>query len=222
MMPLYRFENGEKSDLSVGKIVCLARNYRKHAEEMESDVSKDPLVFLKPSSSVIFNNDSIVIPDFTSCVHHEVELGVVIRDRCSKVEKQNALDYVLGYSVSIDVTARDIQSIAKENGWPWSIPKGIDTFSPISNLVLKENVSDPNDLSLMLKVNGKIRQKSSTSFMVNKVERIIEFVSGFMTLYPGDLIMTGTPEGVSEIKDGDVVEAFLDKHCYLKVNVSKK
>jgi 2-keto-4-pentenoate hydratase/2-oxohepta-3-ene-1,7-dioic acid hydratase in catechol pathway len=215
----YIFKDGAKKNISVGKIVCLARTYKKHAEEMKSKVPNDPLLFLKPASSVIFDGASIIFPKMSKFLHHEVELGVVIGKKCKNVLSKNALDYVLGYCVTLDITARDIQSIAKKNGWPWSIAKGFDTFAPISNIVLKVKVTDPNNLDILLEVNGEIRQSSNTKNMVFTVEQIIEYVSKIMTLEPGDLIMTGTPEGVDEIKKGDVLEGRLSNLCSLKVDV---
>ena len=157
----------------------------------------------------------------SKCLHHEVELGVVIGRKCKNVSMAEALDYVLGYLLALDITARDIQSEAKEKGWPWSIAKGFDTFAPISEVVLKKEVPDPNNLDLSLKVNGEIRQSSNTRYMIYPVERIIEFISRVMTLERGDLIMTGTPEGVEEIVAGDVTEAKLGNICSLKVNVRR-
>jgi len=215
----YKFKDSSKRDTSVGKIVCLARTYKKHAMEMKSKVPEDPLLFLKPASSVIFDGDSIIFPKMSKCLHHEVELGVIIGEKCKKVSSKNALDYVLGYCVTLDITARDIQSIAKKNGWPWGIAKGFDTFGPISEVVLKEEIANPNNLDLSLKVNGDIRQISNTKNMIFSVEQIIEFISSVMTLEYGDLIMTGTPEGVDEIKKGDVLEAKLGNICSLKVDV---
>jgi 2-keto-4-pentenoate hydratase/2-oxohepta-3-ene-1,7-dioic acid hydratase in catechol pathway len=119
----------------------------------------------------------------------------------------------------LDITARDIQSVAKKNGWPWSIAKGFDTFAPISDIVLKEDTPDPGNLDISLKINGETRQSSNTSYMIYSIERIIEFISGVMTLEPGDLILTGTPEGVGEIVSGDVLEAKLGDICSLEVDV---
>lgn len=215
----YIFEDELRRDISVGKLVCLARTYKKHADEMKTGIPAEPLLFLKPSSSVIFDGESIVYPSMSKCLHHEVELGVVIGKKCKNVSKNNALDYVLGYCVCLDITARDIQSVAKRNGWPWGISKGFDTFAPVSNVVLKEKIVDPNNLDILLKVNGEIKQKSNTRNMVFSVEEIIEFISSIMTLEPGDLIMTGTPEGVGEIQRGDVLEAKLSDMCFLKVDV---
>lgn len=219
IMPSYIFQSKVKEDIKVGKIVCLARTYKKHAEEMKSEISKDPIVFLKPSSSVIFHGGSIVIPEMSKSIHHEVELGVVIGKKCKNVSQNEALDHVLGYLLALDITARDIQSELKKKGWPWSIAKGFDTFAPISNVVLKKDAPNPNKLDISLKVNGELRQSSNTGNMIYSVEEIIEFISHIMTLEPGDLIMTGTPEGVGEIIKNDILEAKLGNICYLKVYV---
>jgi len=215
----YIFDDGVKRNLSIGKLVCLARTYKKHADEMRSKVPDEPLLFLKPASSVIFDGESIVYPSISKCLHHEVELGVVIGKKCKNITKDTALEYVLGYCICLDITARDIQSAAKKNGWPWSIAKGFDTFAPISNIVSKEKCINPNNLDISLKVNGNVRQSSNTKNMVFSVEEIIEFISSIMTLEPGDLIMTGTPEGVGEVHRGDVLEAELGHICFLKVDV---
>ena len=218
-MTNYIFKDRIDRNLSIGKLVCLARTYKKHAQEMKSDIPKEPLLFLKPASSVIFNGDIIKIPKMSKCIHHEVELGIVIGKKCKNVLKKDAMDYVLGYLVALDITARDLQSELKKKGWPWGIAKGFDTFAPISDVVLKEDVSNPQNLDILLKVNKEIRQSSNTSYMIFSIEKIIEFISKIMTLEAGDLIMTGTPEGVGEIVAGDVLEAELGDICSLKVSV---
>jgi len=218
-MTYYVFKDKIEEKIQIGKLVCLARSYRKHAEEMRTNVTEDPLLFLKPASSIIFNGDSILIPKMSKCLHHEVEMGIVIGKKCKNVSQKTSLDYVLGYLVCLDITARDIQDKAKKNSWPWTIAKGFDTFAPISDVVLKDKIKNPNNLDLSLKVNGEIKQSSNTKYMIYSVERIIEFVSSIMTLEKGDLIMTGTPEGVGEIVAGDILEAKLDDYCFLKVDV---
>lgn len=220
-MTNYIFQNYEEK-VNIGKIICLARTYKKHAQEMDSKIPKDPILFLKPESSVIFNNESIVLPKMSNCVHHEIELGVVIGRNGRYISEKDAMDFVLGYLVALDVTARDIQSIAKKNGWPWSISKGFDTFAPISNVVLRSEISNPHNLDLELRINGKLIQKSNTKYMIFSVEKIIEFISKIMTLKKGDLILTGTPEGVGELFENDVIEAKLGEVCYLKVDVKKE
>ena len=221
LMANYIFQNYDEK-LRIGKIICLARTYQKHAQEMKTTTIEDPLLFLKPESSVIFNNDSIIMPKMSSCLHHEVELGVVIGKEGKHITQDMAMSHVLGYLVALDITARDIQSIAKKNGWPWSIAKGFDTFSPISNVVLKDEISNPSDLDIELKVNGVTKQQSNTKYMIFSIERIIEFISTVMTLRRGDLILTGTPEGVGEIVKGDIIEADLGHICFLKVDVKKE
>jgi len=218
-MTNYIFKKENHQYLEVGKIICLARTYKKHAKEMKSKVPKEPLLFLKPSSSVIFDNQNIKKPEMSECLHHEIELGIVISKKCKNISRKHALDYVLGYCVCIDVTARDIQTIAKKNGWPWSISKGFDTFAPIGNIILKDDFINPNDCDLLLKVNGEIRQNSNTKNMVFTIQEIISFISKIMTLERGDLIMTGTPEGVSEIKKDDMIEAYLNGSCEIKTYV---
>jgi 2-keto-4-pentenoate hydratase/2-oxohepta-3-ene-1,7-dioic acid hydratase in catechol pathway len=217
-MKNYRFQNYTKR-VCVGKIICLARTYKEHAREMNTTVTEDPLLFLKPASSVIFNHGTIVIPRMSQCLHHEVELGVIIGKNGRYITEEKALQHVLGYLVALDITARDIQSIAKKNGWPWAIAKGFDTFAPLSDSVLKKRVKNPQNLDLELKINGIITQKANTDQMIYSIERIISFISKIMTLERGDLILTGTPEGVGEIKEGDLLEARLGSFCSLTIDV---
>ena len=218
-MTSYIFKDKKIRNLKIGKLVCLARTYKKHAQEMNSEIPKEPLLFLKPASSVIFNGGTIIIPDMSKSIHHEVELGIVIGKKCKRVLKKDADNFILGYLVGLDITARDIQSEFKKKGWPWGIAKGFDTFAPISDVVLKEKVPNPQNLDISLKINGALKQSSNTSNMIFSVQEIIEFISKIMTLEPGDLILTGTPEGVGEIFSGDVLEADLGDICYLKVTV---
>ncbi|MFA5103187.1 MAG: fumarylacetoacetate hydrolase family protein [Candidatus Thermoplasmatota archaeon] len=220
-MVYYHFQ-GTEPQVRIGKIICLARTYKEHAREMNAVVTEDPLLFLKPTSTVIFNHGTIVIPKRSQCLHHEVELGVIIGKKGKYIKEKDAMSHVLGYLVALDITARDIQAEAKKNGWPWAIAKGFDTFAPLSDAVKKEKVPDPLNLTLSLKINGVVRQHANTSQMIYSLERIISFISQVMTLEPGDLILTGTPEGVGEIKEGDRLEAQLGNLCTLTVDVKKE
>ena len=159
------------------------------------------------------------MPKISKQVHHEVELGIVISKKGKNILKNNAIDHILGYLIGLDITARDIQSNAKKMGWPWGIAKGFDTFTPISNVILRKDIKNPNNLDISLMVNNKYMQKSNTKNMIFSVEEIIEFISDIMTLEPGDLILTGTPEGVNEIKKGDVLKANLNNKINLRVDV---
>ncbi|MBN2600087.1 MAG: fumarylacetoacetate hydrolase family protein [Candidatus Thermoplasmatota archaeon] len=220
-MVYYHFQ-GTEQQVHIGKIICLARTYKDHAREMNAVVTEDPLLFLKPTSTVIFNHGTIVIPKRSQCLHHEVELGVIIGKKGKNIKEKDAMSHVLGYLVALDITARDIQAEAKKNGWPWAIAKGFDTFAPLSDAVKKEKVPDPLNLTLSLKINGVVRQHANTSQMIYSLERIISFISQVMTLEPGDLILTGTPEGVGEIKEADLLEAQLGTLCTLTVDVKKE
>jgi 2-keto-4-pentenoate hydratase/2-oxohepta-3-ene-1,7-dioic acid hydratase in catechol pathway len=220
----YVWIQGERNRrVKVGSIICLAQTYEKHADEMQSRLPVEPVLFLKPASAVIHSGDSIRIPSRSSCIHHEIELGVVIGKQAKKVDAADALDCVLGYLVCLDITARDLQAVAKKTGIPWSIPKGFDTFAPISQMRKKQDIRNPNDLILELACNQSVRQRASTHQLHWTVEEIISFISGIMTLDTGDIIFTGTPEGVGEIHAGDQIDARLyqqdDLLCSLSVDV---
>lgn len=207
-------------DLTIGTIFCIGRNYQKHAEELGNTVPDEPMVFLKPASSIIYDGDSITLPKQSNDVHHEVELVIAIGKRGKNITENKALDYIAGYGIGIDVTARDIQQKAKENRHPWSVAKGFDTFAPISRFVPVQGSTDFGSLELSLAVNGEIRQQGNTSHMIFPVETLIAYLSTIFTLTPGDLIFTGTPEGVSPIKMGDSIMAVLNKNeLQLKVSV---
>jgi len=190
-----------------GKIVCLGRNYVAHAEESGMPVPQEPIVFPKASSAVIGPGDPIVHHKICTRVDHEVELAVVIGDQCRYVRGEDALEKVLGYTVINDVTARDMQKRDIESRNPWFRSKSLDTFCPLGPwIVTSEEIPDPQRLSLECRVNGEVRQHGNTRDMIFPVTQLIEFISAHMTLEPGDIIATGTPEGISPIRPGDVVE----------------
>ena len=217
--PSVHFFDG--TDMAVGKIICLARTYRKHAEEMGDAVKKEPLIFLKPSSTVIHDQEAIVIPKQSSEVHHEVELGIVIKKEGKNISAAHADEHIAGYCLGLDITARDIQQKAKEHGWPWTIAKGFDTFCPLSTVAPSTTVPNPLALTITLAVNGEIRQRSSTSALSLTVGEIVAYVSSLMSLERGDIILTGTPEGVGQITAGDTIEAQIENLLSLTVSVVK-
>lgn len=189
-----------------GKIVCIGWNYRSHVKELESDLPEVPTVFLKPSSCLIGDGDDIVIPEGVTNVQHEVELALVFGKAARSVPESEALSCVSHVAVFNDVSARDMQSKARAEGNSWDLSKGIDTFGPMSAPVPVGNM-DLQDLDLELTVNGEVRQKGNTRNMIFSVPWLISYVSRYMTLEIGDILITGTPEGVSEIRPGDVVVA---------------
>ncbi len=205
--------------LNPTKIVCLGRNYVEHAREMGSDVPKSPVIFLKPPSSLLPPDSRIILPPESSEVHHEVELAVIIGKTGTHIRKEEAMQYVLGYTVFLDITARDLQKEAKKKGLPWTLSKGFDTFAPIGPRIISADELDPHALEIGLKVNGEVRQRSSTSMMIFGIGEIIAYVSSIMTLQEGDIIATGTPSGVGPIEDGDRIEAWIEGIGVLKEDV---
>lgn len=202
---------GLDTDLQINSIFCIGRNYAEHARELKNVIPDKPMVFLKPASAIIYNGGSIVLPHQSKEVHHEVELVVAIGRSGKNIPESEALSYIKGYGIGIDVTARDIQQQAKEKSHPWSVAKGFDTFAPVSNFVDFGKVTDPQNLELQIDVNNETRQSGNTRDMIFPVKTLISYLSTIFTLSPGDLIFTGTPEGVSPIKDGDTIKATLGK-----------
>eukprot|EP00933_Yihiella_yeosuensis_P072898 TRINITY_DN81444_c0_g1_i1.p1 TRINITY_DN81444_c0_g1~~TRINITY_DN81444_c0_g1_i1.p1 ORF type:complete len:221 (-),score=46.83 TRINITY_DN81444_c0_g1_i1:20-649(-) len=172
---------------------------------------KNPVLFLKPTSSYLpLNQGPIRLPASIGVVHHEVELGIVIGDRCKNVPESKALEVVAGYCVALDLTARDLQLAAKEGGLPWTVAKGYDHFTPVGKFIPKEKVKEPNNLNMFCHVNGVEKQRTNTSAMIYNVPFLISHISSIFTLEKGDLILTGTPEGVGPIEAGDTVTGGLE------------
>jgi len=178
---------------------------------MKSEDPMEPVLFLKPPSSLIGDGDSILLPRGIGRIDHEAELAVIIGNRGKNVPVEDALDCIAQVAVFNDVTARDLQATAKKKGLPWTISKGIDTFSPISDSCSVENVEDLQDLDIELRVNGVTRQRGSTSEMIFSVAELVAYISRWMKLEEGDIIATGTPEGVGPIQPGDLIEVVIPK-----------
>jgi len=199
-----------KAPIIPQKIVGLGWNYSEHSKELKS-VDNKPIIFLKPSTSVIGPNDSIKLPKISSQVEHEIELGIVIGKKGKHIGIEEAQDHIAGYTIILDITARDLQWEARKKGDPWDICKGMDTFAPIGPCIVpKEYILNPGNLAMEVKVNGKTKQKSNTRDMIMKPSQVLSYVSEYMTLMPGDIIASGTPEGVGPIKDGDVIDSQIE------------
>ncbi len=212
------FRNGGPT-LRVGKILCIGRNYPDHAREMKADVPTEPVVFLKPATAIVHSGGTVEIPPISNDVHHEVELVVVIGKRGRQIPRSSAFEHVAGYAVGLDMTLRDVQAESKKKGLPWSVAKGFDTSAPVSDAVGKDIIPDPRTLSVSLSVNDKERQRGAIRDMVFPVEVLIEYLSGIFTLEEGDLIYTGTPEGVGPVARGDLLKADLGTLAHLEVSV---
>lgn len=214
--------DSDKIELKPTKIVCVAKNYQAHAHEMHEDVPAEPPIFLKPPSALIGDNGVVILPKQSKRVDHEVELAVIMQSRCHCASAETALTHVLGYTVTVDITARDIQAAAKKKGMPWTIAKGFDTFAPTGPCIIPAANIDPQNLPLWLTVNNSKRQQSTTAHMIHSVTQLIAYISHIMTLEPLDIICTGTPEGVGPLQDGDIVEAGIDGVGILRFRVAQE
>lgn len=187
------------------KIIGIGRNYKKHAEELKNEVPEEPLMFFKPPSSLLRPGGEVVLPEESSRVDYEGELVVVIGERCRRISAGEASRAIFGYSIACDVTARDLQSKDKQ----WTRAKGFDTFCPVGPYVTR--LRDARALRLQLFVNGERRQDGRTSDMIFDIASLIAYASNAMTLEPGDIILTGTPEGVGPLSNGDAVSVQIDE-----------
>jgi 2-keto-4-pentenoate hydratase/2-oxohepta-3-ene-1,7-dioic acid hydratase in catechol pathway len=181
------------------KIVCAGLNYSDHAEEVKMKLPVEPIIFLKPNSSIVGQNDYIVIPDQSKRVEYEAELAVIIKKECKNINLNDAKNYIFGYSCANDITARDLQ---KKDG-QWTRSKSFDTFCPLGPFI--ETDIDPTNLEIKLFLNKELKQHSNTEYMIFGIYHLVSFISSIMTLYPGDIILTGTPPGVGQIKKGDEI-----------------
>jgi len=187
------------------KVVAVGRNYADHAAELGNKVPSKPLIFMKPPSAYITRGQKIEIPLGCEEIHHEIELGVVIRERCSRVGIDQAMHFVGGYCLALDMTARDFQNEAKAKGHPWALAKMFDTSLPVSSFIPIEQIPDPHSLDLWCKVNGETRQQGNTKDMIFNLPTLISFISQYFTLEVGDMVLTGTPAGVGPVKHGDTI-----------------
>ncbi|MDP2965628.1 MAG: fumarylacetoacetate hydrolase family protein [Pelolinea sp.] len=198
------------------KIIAIGRNYPEHAKEHEVEIPEVPMIFLKPPSAIIGPGSTIILPPQSTQVEHESELGVVIARRGRWIKQEDVKNYILGYTIINDVTARDLQ---RRDG-QWSRAKGFDTFCPTGPWI--ETDLDPSDILITCRVNGEIRQLSSTREMVFSIKQLIVYISSVMTLEPGDLILTGTPAGVGRLVDGDKVEIEIEGIGILRNQVKEE
>lgn len=202
-------------DFEFKKVFCLGMNYSDHIKEMNAEIPSYPVFFLKPATAIIRDGDSIILPSISKEVNYEVELAVLIGKEGKRVPLTSAFDHVAGYGIGIDVTLRDIQLAGKKKGYPWTLAKGFDTSAPLSSFVPKEEFKNIYYERISLKVNNVTKQESSPASMIFRIDEIIAYISRFFTLERGDVIFTGTPQGVGLLQDGDIVEAVLGNYVSL-------
>uniref|UniRef100_A0A3Q2Z5F6 Oxaloacetate tautomerase FAHD1, mitochondrial n=2 Tax=Hippocampus comes TaxID=109280 RepID=A0A3Q2Z5F6_HIPCM len=204
------------------KIICVGRNYAEHAKELKNAVPTEPVLFLKPPSAYVREGSPIVLPFYSSNLHHEVELGVVIGKGGAAIPQSAAMEHVAGYALCLDMTARDVQDECKSKGLPWTLAKAFDTSCPVSEFIPKERVPEPGNVKLWLKVNSQLRQSGCTSDMIFSIPYLVSYISDFITLEEGDLILTGTPKGVSAVQEQDELQAGIDGLVTMTFTVERK
>jgi acylpyruvate hydrolase len=201
------------------KIIAIGRNYAAHAKELNNPVPTTPVIFMKPDTAVLKDNKPFYIPDFSSDIHYELEVVLKIAKEGKHIQEKFAANYYEEIGLGIDFTARDIQSRHKEKGLPWELAKSFDNSAAISAFIPKTSLENIYDFDFELKINEEIRQKGNTKNLLFSFEKIIEFVSQYITLKKGDLIFTGTPEGVGQVLAGDHLEAWLNGEKLLNFNI---
>jgi fumarylpyruvate hydrolase len=191
---------------AVRRVYCVGRNYAEHVVEMGNDTRDPPFFFAKPADAVVVGGASIPYPPQTADFHHEIELVVAIGKGGTDITAADALDHVYGYAAGLDMTRRDLQAVAKKAGRPWEMAKGFDFSAPIGTIEPASTIGHPDSGAISLTVNGVERQRGDLADQIWNVSDTIAYLSGFVTLHPGDIIMTGTPAGVGAVLRGDVLE----------------
>jgi 5-carboxymethyl-2-hydroxymuconate isomerase len=217
--PTIYFSDSNRT-LHPGKIVCVGRNYADHVKEMNAPIPETPVLFLKPASAIVQKGGTVRRPVFSKDLQPEVEMVIALGRTGKDIPEAKVMEFIAGYGVGLDMTLRDIQTEAKKKGLPWSIAKGFDTSAPLSHFVERETIGDPNALEMILRVNGQLRQSVNTRTMIFSVRQLVSYISSVFTLEAGDLIFTGTPEGVSTVVPGDVLTAELEGVGTLEVTVA--
>ena len=208
---------GDKT-INPTKIICIGINYMDHIEETKLPVPKEPVLFPKTLNCLIGDGDPIVYPKLLfnnrklKRVDYEVELAFIIKDKCKDVPKSETYEHIMGYSVFNDVTARKMQTKDIISQLPWFRSKSLDTFGPIGPRIASvDEIQDPHDLKIELKVNGEVKQSSNTKHLLFKIPDLMEYITSLFTMEPGDIVATGTPSGISPIVPGDIIEAIVEK-----------
>ncbi len=201
------------------KIIAIGRNYAEHIKELNNERPEEPVIFTKPDTAILKDNEPFYYPDFSQDIHHEVEILVKINKMGKNIDEKFAHKYYDEIGIGIDFTARDIQSKLKSKGLPWDLAKGFNGSAPISGFVPKTNFSDLKNLNFHLEINGETRQIGNTSMMLFPIDTIISFISRYFTLKTGDIIFTGTPAGVGQVKIGDTLTAYIENEKMLEFEV---
>lgn len=203
MTYIHRFNNGSEIDLPLGKVVCVGRNYADHAAELNNPIPTEPMLFIKPASSVVPMEQPFSVPQGLGSVHFETEMAILIGKPLQHADLSEVQDAIAGVGLALDLTLRDMQDELKAKGHPWEKSKSFDGACPLSAFVEPEAVANLQDQGIRLTVNGTLRQDGNSALMLNQILPLISYMSVFFTLEPGDVILTGTPAGVGPVQAGD-------------------
>lgn len=206
-------------DLPVGKVVCVGRNYAEHAKELGNEIPDTPILFLKPSTSIVSLEGGFSIPVDQGSVHHEAEISLLIDRPTAGISAEQAWGSVSHVGLALDLTLRDVQSRLKEKSHPWEIAKAFDGACPLSKWIPLSELSNKDDIAISLEKNGELKQLGSSHQMITSIPNLIAYMSSIFTLMPGDVIITGTPAGVGPLKSGDQLKAVLDNKYIFTSNV---
>ncbi len=201
------------------KLICIGRNYTDHIEELENEKPKDPVVFIKPDTSILLKKQPFFIPDFSNDIHHEVEILIKINKVGKHIDRKFAHKYYEEVSLGIDFTARDLQTKLKEKGLPWEKAKAFDGAAVIGKWVSKDIFENIDEIDFRLEKNANIVQQGNTNLMLWKINELIEYVSKYFTLKIGDIIFTGTPAGVGSVKPDDVLTGYIKNQQFFSIKV---
>ncbi|KEQ18388.1 fumarylacetoacetate hydrolase family protein [Endozoicomonas numazuensis] len=198
--------SGDRIDLPTGKVVCVGRNYAEHIRELNNPLPDDPVLFIKPSTSLASLETPFAIPANRGEVHYETEIAILIDSRLQNASESESICAIKAMGLALDLTLRDVQSRLKAKGLPWEVAKAFDGSCPVSGFIAKEHLPDFDDIQFSLKVNGKTRQEDTSAHMLTSIPGLINYISRHFTLEPGDIVLTGTPAGVGPVKQGDQLE----------------
>ena len=202
--------NGKSLNTSVGKVVCVGRNYAEHAKELGNEIPDAPILFIKPATSVVNLEDGFSIPTGQGSVHHEAEIALLVCEEAKNVSASQAWNKISHVGLALDLTLRDVQSKLKEKSHPWEIAKAFDGACPLSKWIGLDAISNRDSIAIQLGKNGELKQSGNSIQMITAIPELVAYMSNIFTLMPGDVILTGTPAGVGPLEQGDQLRAILD------------
>lgn len=216
----HQYNDGTTIHYAVGKVVCVGRNYAEHAKELNNPIPTEPLLFIKPTTSIVSSNGGFSIPQNQGSVHYEAEIALLIGKQLSgAITEKQATEAIAGFAPALDLTLRDVQSTLKEKGWPWEIAKGFDGACVLPPFIPASSYNDLTNIDIRFSINGNVRQEGNSADMLTPIISLIQYITQYFTLLPGDVILTGTPKGVGELHRGDQLELELPSHCKFSTEV---